>query len=84
MVTLSGKTFVSRMAGSLLSSAGLEQLVCHDLTSYEQKAVYYAHHRQEAAELSAHLNHLKEQGSLFNTHRFTHEFEGALKTLIGS
>ena len=83
LITMSGRTYVSRMAGSLLTSAGLEQLVCHDLASYEQKAVYYAHHREEAAKLSAHLNHLKVQGSLFNTHSFTHEFEGALKTLIG-
>jgi predicted O-linked N-acetylglucosamine transferase (SPINDLY family) len=82
LITLSGRTYVSRMAGSLLTSAGLSQLICHDLETYEKKAVYYAQHRDKVTELKSHLLRLKEQGDLFNTRRFCHEFESALKILV--
>lgn len=52
MVTLSGQTVVSRMAGSLLHALGLDELITHDLLSYEEKILALAHDR-------AHLNSLR-------------------------
>ena len=39
ILTCSGRTFASRMAGSLLSAAGLPELITTDLAGYEDKAV---------------------------------------------
>lgn len=36
MVTLSGRTSVSRMAGGMLHAAGLDELIAADIASYEQ------------------------------------------------
>jgi predicted O-linked N-acetylglucosamine transferase (SPINDLY family) len=37
LLTLSGQTFISRMAGSLLHHAGLNELICDSLPSYEER-----------------------------------------------
>ena len=37
LLTLSGKTFISRMAGSLLHHAGLDELICDSLPGYEAR-----------------------------------------------
>jgi predicted O-linked N-acetylglucosamine transferase (SPINDLY family) len=42
MLTLSGRTFVSRMAGSLLHYAGLDELIADTLETYQTKAVQLA------------------------------------------
>lgn len=42
IVTLSGRTYVSRMAGSLLHSTGLAHLVTFTREDYEAKAIAYA------------------------------------------
>lgn len=38
ILTLSGKTFASRMAGALLTAAGIEELITYDMKAYEDKA----------------------------------------------
>jgi len=38
ILTRSGRTYISRMAGSLLTSLGLTELVAFSLEEYEQKA----------------------------------------------
>ncbi len=39
MLTLSGNSFVSRMAGSLMTAAGCDELITYDFDSYIQKAI---------------------------------------------
>ena len=39
LVTLSGKTMVSRMGGSILTALNLTQWIAHDIQSYEEKVV---------------------------------------------
>jgi len=56
MVTLSGKTFVSRMAGSMLTSVGLADLCTHSLLEYERKISQLV---QQPALLSSHKQHLQ-------------------------
>ena len=81
LLTLSGRTYVARMAGSLLRSAGLNELITHERADYEKTAIYYANNRAELERLRAHLKAEKESGRLFNTKRFVSEFEAALKDL---
>ena len=84
LLTLSGKTYVSRMAGSLLKSAGLAELITFNAHDYEEKAIYLGAHHQEIMRLKRHLNEQKQSGQLFNTKRFCAEFENALKVLLTS
>lgn len=41
LLTCAGRTFASRMAGSLLSAIGLPELIAENLLEYEEKAVDY-------------------------------------------
>lgn len=79
LLTLSGRTYVSRMAGSLLTSAGLPELVTTTLADYEERAVSLAQDRQVLATLRQRLAREKAEGRLFSTDRFVAEFEGALQ-----
>jgi predicted O-linked N-acetylglucosamine transferase (SPINDLY family) len=81
LLTLSGRTYVARMAGSLLRSAGLSELITYERADYEKMAIYYANNRAELERLREHLKAEKESGRLFNTKRFVSEFEAALKNL---
>ena len=82
ILTLSGRTYVSRMAGSLLTSAGLSKFVCHSMESYEAKAIHLASHPREVASASAALAHRKSQGWLFSTSNFCARFEGKIHELL--
>lgn len=42
VLTMSGRSFASRMAGALLTAADLPELITHDLQTYEDKAVALA------------------------------------------
>ena len=55
MVTLSGKTFISRMAGSMLHAAGVGELVTHSHADYEALVVALAHDPQRIAALKQTL-----------------------------
>ena len=81
-MTCPGKTYVSRMAGSLLNSAGLHELIAKDLADYENIAVRMSQQPQELAAVRNRLQEVKDTGDLFNTERFTQEFEHALKALF--
>jgi predicted O-linked N-acetylglucosamine transferase (SPINDLY family) len=52
LLTLSGKSFVSRMGGSLLTAAGVPELITCNLPDYESKAIYLAKNRQTLGEFT--------------------------------
>ncbi len=82
LLTCPGQTYVSRMAGSLLLSAGLPELLAQDMADYENKAVHLCKHPDELAQIRSRLDEVKNSGKLFNTQRFCQEFEQALKALF--
>lgn len=82
LLTLSGQTYVSRMAGSLLRSAGLEELITFNRDDYEAKAIELAGNPRKVKEYRDGLIKLRESGSLFSTKRFCGKFEGAVLSLI--
>lgn len=82
LLTLSGHTYVSRMAGSLLKSIGLEELVTFDTEHYENVAIRLAKNPHEINSLREKLYSAKQQGKLFNTDTFTREFEVALQAVL--
>lgn len=81
MVTLSGQTVVSRMAGSLLISLGLSELVTHDVHAYEQLILALANDRSRVATYRHTLLQGAPQRAGAST-RLTKNLEQQLLTLL--
>ena len=82
VLTRSGKTFASRMAGALLTAAGLPELITFDLPSYQAKAIELAHKPEACRKLRDDLLQCKTSGVLFDTPRFVHHLEARLIELV--
>jgi protein O-GlcNAc transferase len=81
VLTCAGATFASRVAGSLLGSVGLHELVTTSLAEYEALALRLA---REAELLSAVRGRLARNRSicpLFDTDRFRRHIEAAYTTM---
>ena len=75
MVTLSGNTFVSRMAGSMLHHAGLGELITNSHTAYEQLAVSLAQDPARLARIKATMLAQREPGGSFDMQNLTRDME---------
>lgn len=84
LLTLSGRSYVSRMAGSLLRSVGLENLIATSYQDYEEKAVQYAQNPQLRQDCRRILNNAKTRSSALNTRKFTEELGAALRKLVAA
>lgn len=82
VLTLTGRSFASRMAGALLTAAGLPELITYSLADYEEKAVEIAQNPERARALREYLHQVKESGVLFDTPRFVHNLEGTFERLV--
>ncbi len=81
LLTLTGRAFAARMAGAMLSAAGLPELITYDLAEYVDRAVKLAHDTRRRADIRAHLREVREHGVLFDTVRFTRQLESELLRL---
>ena len=77
LVTCAGRSMASRVAGSLLSAAGLPELVTYDLVSYERLALQLARSPERLAALQAALARTRAEGPLFDAARKTRQIEAA-------
>jgi predicted O-linked N-acetylglucosamine transferase (SPINDLY family) len=77
VLTCSGEAFASRMAGSLLRTVGLPELITHSLADYEAVAVRLAGNPKELAGLRARLAVNRDSSPLFDTERFCRHLERA-------
>jgi predicted O-linked N-acetylglucosamine transferase (SPINDLY family) len=82
LLTLSGRTYISRMAGSLLHHVGLPDLITEDMASYERKAVQLGQNPQRVASLRRYLAEHRMASSLFDMPGFVKDLETALKSLV--
>lgn len=81
ILTRSGRSYISRMAGSLLHAVGLPDLVTHDLPSYERLAVDLGRH---PARITSYKRYLAEHGRrspLFDLPRIVRDIEAAFERL---
>jgi predicted O-linked N-acetylglucosamine transferase (SPINDLY family) len=81
IVTCSGETFASRMAGSLLHAIGLSELVAGSLVEYEALALKLACDPGLLAVIKAELALNRNIYPLFNTTRFTRHLEAAYEIM---
>ena len=62
-VTLLGKSFSSRVGGSILHSLDLDELICNSISEYVEKIVFYSSNKQKLKVLKNKKIHLKNFGS---------------------
>jgi len=81
VLTCAGDTFASRVAGSLLRSIGLPELVTNSLEEYEALALRLAHEPMALAQLRARLAQNRLTHPLFDTALFTRNIEKAYRRM---
>jgi len=82
ILTLKGKSFPSRVASSILTNVGLENLIVSNLDDYETKAISLAQNYKEIENLKNHLAQEKNLNKLFDSKVFTKDLEKVYKKII--
>lgn len=78
VLTLSGRSFASRMAGSLLTTLGVPELITTDMQAYEDQAVLLAQDQAAYLRVKQLVQQQKQRSPLFDSPRFARHFEQAL------
>jgi len=84
LVTLTGRAFGARMAGALLTAAGLPELITYNLLDYEALALQLARDPERRRQLREKLATVREHGALFDTPTFVRDLEERLQALVSA
>ena len=82
LLTCSGHSFASRVAGSLLRTAGLAELVTSNLQDYEAKALQLARSPDTLAAIRCRLEEGRATNTLFDSTRYTRQLESAFLQML--
>ena len=82
-VTRSGDRYHARMAASMVRAAGLPDLICGTTDAYITRAVHFATHPDELAEIRQRLADNQSTAPLFQTARFVRHLEQAYQQMWG-
>ena len=82
VVTFPGETFASRVASSLLRSVGLGELICDGLDGYRHRVKELACDPARRATLREKLVSARQFAPLFDSVRFTRDFENLLLRMM--
>ena len=82
VVSLMGQTFASRVAGSLVNAVGLPELICTDVQQYHRTIVDLARDPARRQALRDRLDQAREDSPLFDSARFTRDYEALLVRMI--
>lgn len=81
VVTLPGQQFAARVAASLVTAAGTPETICTIREDYRTRALSLARDADARADLRERLIAGRKTSALFDTERFTRNFEAALQDL---
>ena len=81
IVTRSGRTYISRMAGSLLCAIGLPDLVTDDLPAYERLAITLGRQPQRVASCKRYLAENGRNSPLFDLPQIVRDIEAHFERL---
>ncbi|CAG2158701.1 O-linked N-acetylglucosamine transferase, SPINDLY family protein [Cupriavidus numazuensis] len=84
VLTRSGRSFASRMAGALLTAAELDELITYSPNDYEETAVALANAPERCRRIRDKLHQVRESGKLFDTPRFVGHLEDQFTQLVGA
>jgi protein O-GlcNAc transferase len=77
VLTCAGRAFASRMAGSLLRTMEMPELITQDLGQYENRAMELVQRPEELRALRRRLAEKRASTALFDTDRFRRHLESA-------
>lgn len=75
LLTWSGRGFASRVCGSLVTAAGLPELVCQSADELVERAIDFGLHREKLEPLRQHLREGRSTCTLFDTPLLVRELE---------
>jgi predicted O-linked N-acetylglucosamine transferase (SPINDLY family) len=78
LLTRSGRSYISRMAGSLLTAVGLPDLITDSPEDYEARAIQLGRQPQRVASYKRYLREHGRQSPLFDMPAFVRHYEDAL------
>ncbi len=81
ILTRSGRTYISRMAGSLLTAVGLPDLITTTLDEYEQRAVQIGNQPARAASYKRYLAEHGHSSPLFDIPAIVRDIEAEFERL---
>ena len=81
VVTLSGRSFASRVCGSLARSAGIPELVCQTREDYVARAVELGRNPVERQRYKDFLKANRDTCTLFDTPKLVRHLEGLFETM---
>ncbi len=81
LLTCSGRTYISRMAGSLLTAVGLPDLVTFNLQDYERLAVQLGRNPQRVVSYKRYLAEQGRQSRLFDIPGLVRDLEAEFERL---
>ena len=82
VLTLSGETFVSRVAGSLLKQLDLPELIASNLRDYRDKALQLAREPERLRGIRQRLKENRDSSGLFDIRRFSVGIEAAFAGMV--
>lgn len=84
LVTCAGETFASRVAGSILVSAGMPELVLESFSAYERLVLDLATSPAKLHDLRRKLQNGRDSCTLFDTPRFVKNLERAYEDMFNT
>ena len=81
-ITLVGKSFSSRVGGSILHSLNLDELICDSSEQYIEKVVFYSSNINKLKRLKTKINNLKKTAEFFNQKVFTKNLEVVFESIL--
>ncbi|MBF0179601.1 MAG: glycosyl transferase [Magnetococcales bacterium] len=84
VVTRPGLAFASRVCGSLLTAAGLPELVCASEEEYVARAVELGTHPERLTALRERLRATRDGSVLFDTPALVHHLEGLFDQMVAA
>ena len=82
ILTMAGESFVSRVAGSILKTIGVDELIVYSYDQYFQKALFLAKHPEELSGIRKKIAANKKTSPLFDTARYTRNLEAVYMKMI--
>ena len=84
IITLAGKSLVSRVAGSLLTSINVPELITYNHKDYKNLAIKLCDDRKLYSDIKSKIKSNKKTAPLFNTERFTKDLENIYMELFNN
>ncbi|MBT9502105.1 MAG: tetratricopeptide repeat protein [Burkholderiaceae bacterium] len=81
ILTRSGRTYISRMAGSLLTHVGLPDLITYSLAEYEQRAVQIGNNPLRATSYKRYLTEQGRNSTLFDIPGLVRDLENEFERM---